>query len=311
VVATVLIVLGSLFYVQSEPHADGNDNKSLARSHNTGSQRALHSTPSDRGRDSYSSHISRVTSPIQDDETIENNNVRHDIDRTTQSPEEQIDLAERGVLTEGETFDPVPLSISNKHRNRVATMLNRFVGYLGTPAPDRYDNSVFAESKREFPAIPGEAGRVAGFEDLRVRYKSSVPQDDEASILGPVISRTNSFSSRLTTEGGPTNRDRSPSQSLRSPTRSYTNPPEQSRFLSSEAAADTMATPTVKRRDTLQVPHRPQPIHVRPRNASSPSTPPRTVIPDMAGSPTIVVSAEPEETSPVVPRIDNSPYGPH
>ncbi len=58
--------------------------------------------------------------------------------------------------------------------NKVATLLNQVGEYLGTPAPDLYDNSVFRErfqeGKTEFPKPP-EAERFASFEDLQDCYR--------------------------------------------------------------------------------------------------------------------------------------------
>ncbi|KAI1171021.1 hypothetical protein F4777DRAFT_591519 [Nemania sp. FL0916] len=309
VVATFLLVLGSLFYVQNEREMDKNNDTGFNRSHDVESQRLHHSAQSDSDRSSMPSSVPEMTSPFQanmmTDTRTSGDTPYHDRQRWAGDP---------GIIDTSETYEKgVPLSMSNKHRNKVASALDQFGRYIGTPAKDRYGNSTFIAGKREFPAIPGEAGRVARFQEIQDRYKEAVPQEDEVSI-GPGLSRSNSRTSFRHIENSPSNHDRSPSPSPpgHSPFRSNTTPVRpggHSSFDENTTATSPGAGPS--RHNTLQVPSRPRSVYRRPRNISSPSTPPQTMIPDAMGSPKIVVSAEPEETSPTIPRIDSSPFGPH
>ncbi|RWA10468.1 hypothetical protein EKO27_g4632 [Xylaria grammica] len=268
VVATVLVVLGSLFYVENK---GGNNTK----------------------EDSYSVH--------------------HGAPRNIQSDEQQREVVELETVTTNTTYEPDPLSISNKHRNKVATLLNQFGEYLGTPAPDRYDNTVFKEGKAEFPEIPGEAGRVAGFEEIRDWYRNSHQQEDDASFI-PGLSRVNSSSSMRISEAGAAERSTSVPRQPRTPSRSNTTPVEQRAHSALELNRVTTSPVTGSssrtRRDTLEVPDRPGPVHIRPRNSTSSTVPPPTTILNAKGSPQIVISAEPEETSAANPTIHTPPPAP-
>ncbi|KAI0429039.1 hypothetical protein F5Y09DRAFT_270362 [Xylaria sp. FL1042] len=304
VVATVLVVLGSLFYVKAQP--DVNEKENVGSNHSQGSRspRPRASTQRSRYEESIHSGSPRFASRINTAQSMDECSIHFDFPAHPQFDEQRGEGSELGTVTTNMTYGPVPLSMSNKHRNKVATLLNQFGEYLGTPAPDRYDNSVFQEGKAEFPEIPGEAGRVAGFEDLRDWYRSSHLPDDEASMI-PGLSRVNSSSSMRISEGGSADRNRSPSRPPRSPSRSSTVPAEQSEpspLELSRVTTSPVAGPSRRpRRDTLDVPHRPRPVHIRPRNSSSSSTRSPMMILNAEGSPKIVVSAEPEDTSPTTP----------
>ncbi|KAI1356032.1 hypothetical protein F5Y01DRAFT_310219 [Xylaria sp. FL0043] len=303
VVATVLVVLGSLFYVQAQP--DVNEKEDVGSNHSQGSRSpsVRPSTQRSRYPESIHSGSPGPASRIIRTHSMKERSIHMDFPANSQY-DEHGEGSKLETVTTNTIYGPVTLSMSNKHRNKVATLLNQFSEYLGTPAPDRYDNSVFQEGKAEFPEIPGEAGRVAGFEDLRDWYRSSHLQDDEGSMI-PGLSRVNSSSSMRISEGGSADRSRSPSRAPRSPSRSSTVPAERSEPSPVELSRITtspVAGPSRRqRRDTLEVPHRPRPVHIRPRNSSSSSTPSPMMIVNAEGSPKIVVSAEPEETSPTTP----------
>ncbi|KAI0973449.1 hypothetical protein F4678DRAFT_426759 [Xylaria arbuscula] len=311
VVATVLVVLGSLFYVKTQPGVDGKED---IESHNSRRSRSPGvRTSTQHGRDQESIHSGPVSRMITAQST-DGYSIHHiDYPTNTQFGEPRGDNDDREIATTDTMYGAVPLSISNKHRNKVATLLNQVGEYLGTPAPDRYNNSMFKESKAEFPEIPGEAGRVAGFEDIRDWYRNSHQQDDEGSMI-PGLSRVHSSTSMRTMEGGPADRDPSPSRPPRSPSRSSTTPAEQRDYsppeLSRITTSPTAGSSQRPRRDTLEVPHRPRPVHIRPRNSSSSSTRSPMMILNAESSPKIVVSAEPEEASPSTPTGNVSPLAP-
>ncbi|KAI0450829.1 hypothetical protein F5B21DRAFT_489312 [Xylaria acuta] len=311
VVATVLVVLGSLFYVQNEREMNDNGDASSSHSHNTKSPGPNHTMHSNRDHESINSSIPGTPSRIHTDHVINGRSIHHEVPENAQPDQRDRDSVELRPVTTNTNYDPVPLSISNKHRNKVATLLNQVGEYLGTPAQDRYDNSVFEEGKTEFPEIPGEAGRVAGFEDLRDWYRSSHQPEEWGSVI-PGLSRPESISSIRIAD-----RDASPSRPPRSPSRSNTTPAEQGGYQSVELGRVT-TSPVVRprgrvRRDTLDIPGRPRPAHLPLRDGSSGSmgsmhSP--TMVLDTEGSPKIIVSAEPEDASPTTPTMRGASFGP-
>ncbi|KAI1826792.1 hypothetical protein F4861DRAFT_46384 [Xylaria intraflava] len=305
IVGTLLAIPGS-FYFQKDRAVNGKEDAS-----SNGSQRAeiRDSMQSNTDEESTSSQSTSITPRIATGQAVETPSIRPDVSMSAQSDEQ------RGSCIELESVDPnaagevIPLSISNKHRNKVATLLNQFSEYLGTPAADRYDNSEFRRGQREFPEIPGEAGRVADLEKIRDVYRHSRNEADGASVT-PGLSRINSTSSLNHYEGGSTSRARSPAPVPRSPLHSSTLPAGRNEYPSPDLArvASQIAGPSQRRRrDTLQVPRQPRPAYVRPRNVSSPSTASPITILGTRGSPNIIVSAEPEETSPNIVAPDTSP----
>ncbi|KAI8953040.1 hypothetical protein F4801DRAFT_588644 [Xylaria longipes] len=303
VVATSLVVFGSLFFVQSEGEINSKEDISSSRSHNTKDPGPNHTTHSIRDHESINNSIPGTPFGILTDHVMDSSSIRHDIPENAQPDERLRDFIELRPLTTNTNNQPVSLSISNKHRNRVATLLNQFGEYLGTAAPDRYDNSVFEEGKAEFPEIPGEAGRVARFEEFRDWYRGTHQLEDGGSVI-PGLSRVESFSSIRVSD-----RDGSPSRS-----RSNTTPDEQREHPSVELGRVTtspVAGPSRRARgDTLEVPSRPRPAHIRLGNGSSPPRHSPTMVLDTEGSPKIVVSAEPEESSPTTPTMHGSLFGP-
>ncbi|KAI0517973.1 hypothetical protein F5B22DRAFT_601269 [Xylaria bambusicola] len=309
-VATALVVLGSLFYVNAQ--TDGDEEKEDAGSNHSQGSRSPRPRPSTQCNSDQESIRSGGPVAACDTGTVERMDSYsiHDPPTPTQSHDHRVEASELESVTMNMTYGPVSLSISNKHRNKVATLLSQFGEYLGTPAPDRYDNSVFQEGKAEFPEIPGEAGRVAGFEDIRDWYRSSHQQEDKGNIM-PGLSRIGSAASIRGFEGSSADRDTSPSRPPRSPSRSSTvpaaeresSPPELSRITTSPVTSSASRA----RRDTLDVPHRPKPVHIRNRNSSASSSHSPIMILNAEGSPKIVVSAEPEETSDATPTRTSPP----
>lgn len=308
VVATVIVVLGSLFYVRNERESNGEEDTGSSHSRDIKSPGLNHTIHSNRDHESRDSSIPRSLSRIPTEHVMDIPSVQHEIPENPHPDEWIRDSIELRTVTTNTNYQPVPLSISNRHRNKVATLLNQFGEYLGTPAQDRYDNSVFEEGKTEFPEIPGEAGRVHGFEEIRDWYRNTHQLEEGAGVI-PAISRVESFSSIRTAD-----RDVSPSRSPRSPSRSNTTPTEPSEYLPPEldrVTTSPVAGPSRRpRRDTLEVPSRPRPAHIRLGNSPSSSAPPPIMLPGTQGSPKIVVSAEPEDTSPTTPTMRGSSFGP-
>ncbi|TGJ88492.1 hypothetical protein E0Z10_g350 [Xylaria hypoxylon] len=312
VVATVLVVLGSLFYVERQRDADKKEGTSSNHSYGSRSPRGRLSSQSNRDQESVHSDNPETASRIVTVPAMDSRSIHHDAPRNVKSDEQRREVIELETVTTNTNYEPIPSSISNRHRNKVATLLNKFGDYLGTPAQDRYDNTVFKEGKAEFPEIPGEAGRVAGFEEIRDWYRNSHQPEDDGSIIP--LSRANSSSSMRIFEAGPEDRNTPPSRQARSPSRSRTIPVEQNGYSQPELSRVT-TTPVAgsgPRRATLEVPNRPRPVHLHLRNSSSSSTRSPAMLFNTEGSPRIVVSAEPEETLPTTPNtptINTLPLG--
>ncbi|KAI0483795.1 hypothetical protein F4859DRAFT_474191 [Xylaria cf. heliscus] len=302
VVATALLVLGSLFYVQNERENNAKENGSTSHFPNIKIPGPNHTMPGNRDQESMDSSIPGSLSGIGTDHVMDTNSIRREIPENTQPVERSKDSIEPPPVTMDINYEPVSLSISNKHRNKVATLLNQFGEYLGTPAPDRYDNSVFVEGKTEFPEIPGEAGRVAGFEEMRDWYRTTHQTEDGGSVI-PGLSRVESFASFRVPD-----RDVSPSRSNTTPAEQSEYPPPELGRVTTSPVAGPGRRP---RRDTLEVPSRPSPAYLRLGNGSlSSPTPSPAMIQDTKGSPKIVVSAEPEESAPTTPTMRGSLSGP-
>ncbi|KAF2972539.1 hypothetical protein GQX73_g892 [Xylaria multiplex] len=310
VVATALVVLGSLFYVENQRDANGKEGVNSDRSQSSTTPRGRLSLQSIRNHESIHDESPETASRIMTAPATDTRKIHHDDPIKIQS-DDQREVIELETVTTNTTSEPVPLSISNKHRNKVANLLNQFGEYLGTPAPDRYDNTVFREGQTEFPEIPGEAGRVPGFEELRDWYRNTHQQENDGGIV-PVLSKVNSFSSMRISEAGPVDRSTSPS---RPPSRSNTTPIEQNRDSALELTRVTTSPVTSSgprpRRDTLEVPNRPRPVYTRPRNSSPSAIRPPAAALNTGGSPQIVVSAEPEEASLTPPTMNTPQISPH
>ncbi|KAI1757951.1 hypothetical protein F4782DRAFT_4499 [Xylaria castorea] len=308
VVATALVVLGSLFYVRHEGESNGEEGISSGYSHNSKSPAPNHTPHSNRDHESINSSVSGTPSGIHTDHVVDSSSIRREIPEIAQPDELNRDCIELTTITTNTNHEPILPPISNKHRNNVATLLNKFGEYLGTAAPDRYDNSVFEEGKTEFPEIPGEAGRVPNFKEFQDWYRNTHQPEDGGSVI-PGLSRAESSSSIRIPD-----RDTSPSRPPRSPSRSNTTPAEQSECPSPEL--DRMTTSPVagpsrrSRRDTLEVPSRPRPAHVHLQHGSTSHIHSSTSGLDTEGPPKIVVSAEPEESSPTTPTMRGASFGP-
>ncbi|KAI1366434.1 hypothetical protein F5Y08DRAFT_132443 [Xylaria arbuscula] len=312
-VATALVVLGSLFYVKAQPTV--NEKEDIVSTHSQ-DQRSVGPRPSiqcNGDHESIHCESPAAVSYAESPQRLDSCSIHQDIPMTARSDDQRDDANELESVTMHTANGPVSFSISNKHRNKVAAFLNQVGDYLGTPAPDRYDNSVFQEGKAEFPEIPGERGRVPDFENLRDWYRSSHQQQEDNGNIMPGLSRVGSSTSMRPPDDGNWDRGRSPSRAPpRSPSRSSTTPVIQTDYspleqLSRITTSPVAGPPSRIRRDTLEVPHRPRPVHIRPRNSSASSTQSPTTIVNAQGSPKIVVSPEPEDTSAVSHTRDSPP----
>ncbi|GAW26363.1 hypothetical protein SAMD00023353_2900490 [Rosellinia necatrix] len=296
IVATVLIVSGSLFYVRHEKENDRKDDASSNHSRMTRKHGTRRSTQGNG--DQMSMHSSGSQSSIEAYHEVGGGGTHGGILADISHDEHSPGAAEHGAISTDEAYERVPLSISNTHRNRIAGWLYWLGEYLETPAPDRYDNSVFRRGKKEFPEIPGEKGRVANFETIRDRYRDSRKHDNEDDISpglsGADVSSIHVPDSRLS------GRDVSP-RPHRSPSRSNTTPNGRNGRSSIEIARVTTSPTTGSSRgrgqDMLEVPSQPGPAYIRPRASTSPTrSPPMTT--GIARPPKIIVSTESKPTSP-------------
>jgi hypothetical protein len=321
VVATALVVLGSLFYVQRQREVS-EQNTSSIHSRDRGSSKPRHSEQSIIDHGGTHSRGPGTPLRVEPDQAMDNSTIHGDVfwsvppgtNHSAQLSEYSPELIELDIAAADPTYATPSPRIRNKHRNRVANLLHTVGDYLGTPGPEHFDDSAFKrEGQHEFPAIPGEAERVARFAELRDQYR--IHRENDEGIITPGLSRINSYSSIRTAEGGSSrNRGVSPARPPRSPVRSSTTPVEQNGHPSEELnriPTCPVAGPSRDRvrRATLEVPNRPSPVHLRLRSDSSSTTATPNMIPDPQGSPIIVVSAEPEETSPSKPMVGTSPPG--
>ena len=225
------------------------------------------------------------------------------------------------------------------NRRRVAETLTAIGNYLGTAAPDRFDDSEFKHGKAlDFPEIPGEEHRNRALHQIREQYNHS--RDAEGNVtpmLREQSSRAGSFTgsvaSGLGVEGSsitPRAASPQPPQSPHSPSlfpspttprRPHANtfPVERGSFelqnplLSSStgSAGDRLR----QRRNTLEVP---SPVHHSPtwNSPSASSITPIVTVPEGRSSPAIMVSSDPDTFSPAHIPVFNpppppSPYEPH
>ncbi|KAF4620188.1 hypothetical protein G7Y89_g14633 [Cudoniella acicularis] len=146
------------------------------------------------------------------------------------------------------------------NRRRVANALTSVGNYLGTAAPDRFDDSEFKQGKAvDFPEIPGEDYRNSNLPQIREQYN---PTRDASGNATPSIrapSRTGSVersSSRAASPQSP----RSPHAStfpVERPSLDISNSPTSP---TSPSFTSPRGRPT-RRRDTLEVP---SPTHLGP-----------------------------------------------
>ncbi|KAI0388867.1 hypothetical protein F5Y17DRAFT_171942 [Xylariaceae sp. FL0594] len=302
VVATALVVAGSLFYVQKEEEPTGkNDTGSAHSDEATGSELHCPTRGSHGDRGSSRSRSPGAQSPLfaagsgasgaQAGGSREANNERRSDERNGSLELRKLSTAQT-FYGAGPILDP--------HRNKIATRLHNISKYMFEPSEDRYSHTSFNDGKLIFPDIPGEAGRNARFQDVSERYRASREHGQAATT--PAISRQNSFPSLAAEGDRPMSRGRSVP-----PSRSNTTPVQHREGSPSSELSRVATSPTMgrrRRRQTLEVPDSGLPT--RPALVHMPS-PPSVVISDGEGSPRIVISAEPEEITPNTPPARTLP----
>ncbi|KAK8112343.1 uncharacterized protein PG998_008800 [Apiospora kogelbergensis] len=192
-------------------------------------------------------------------------------------------------------------------RRKMARMIGDLGRYMGTPAPDLFDDSEFKRGRaQDFPEIPGEATRNPDLGQIRQQYNP--PRDDseeEAAGAAPLRrsrSRAGSFTSVAAgydAMGIPISRAASPrGEAARSNTLPVARTPRDEAGPSLAAADARVARP--RRRDTLEVP---SPARRHGSSWSSPQMTSENTVASMeeasqeSSPPTIVISSDPEASS--------------
>ncbi|KAI2614957.1 hypothetical protein GGR54DRAFT_642694 [Hypoxylon sp. NC1633] len=228
------------------------------------------------------------------------------------------------------TADQIPVSDAG-NRRKVAKVLTAVSNYLGTAAQDRFDDNVFNHGPaRDYPEIPAEPIRNPNLHRVRDAYNQHHEDESVTPGLSKRPSRSGSFTGSIASrpsEGSPTisrvisapypqSQSPSPSPVTLGVRQSSTLPVEQGSFELQSHASPSPAGPTRgrsrQRRDTLEVPI---PFHhssSRSTQSASPvTTPGITTISNDQGSPTIIISPDPDTESLVEETILGSPIVPH
>ncbi|KAH8592070.1 hypothetical protein B0O99DRAFT_518608 [Bisporella sp. PMI_857] len=192
------------------------------------------------------------------------------------------------------TRPTIPKSESGS-RTAVAHALKVVGDYIGTAAPDRFDDSEFRRGRAmNFPEIPGEEARNADLNKIKRQYNKERDVDGNVTpVLGGQRSRASSFNGSVVSGAGlgfkdslSELKDRSP-VSPTTPRRRRDTSPGVTMQRSPSTSSMVMTTERPRtRRDTLEVPSRSR------HNIAFAS---RVVIPRDQSPPAIVVS--PDEPS--------------
>lgn len=209
-------------------------------------------------------------------------------------------------------------------RRKVAQIFGDLGRYMGTPAPDLFDDSEFRRGRAmDFPEIPGEAVRNPDLEQIRSQYNQPHDSDEEVTLpaLGRSRSRAESFvgvAVDYDAMGISTiSRSASPSR-VQSLSRSRSRPPQSPGIATRASTMPVACTPKSgsppqspvtdmrdtrpRRRETLEVPSPTRP-HVTAWSNSHPTTTAQsgTSTDEASNSepspPTIVISPDPEAAS--------------
>lgn len=234
----------------------------------------------------------------------------------------------------GQGHQARPSSVADAgSRRKVARALTAVGIYLGTAAPDRFDDSEFKRGKAlDFPEIPGEEHRNRALPQIREQYNQCRDADGNVTpVLREQRSRAGSFTgsvaSGLGVEGSSTTPRAVSPQSPQSPhppspfpspttlgrPHASTLPNERTSFelqnLPSSSCAGLTGGRLRQRRDTLEVPS--LVYHSPTRNSLSASSVTSIVTtPKGQSSPAIVVSSDPDTSSPVHTLFLNPPTPP-
>lgn len=210
------------------------------------------------------------------------------------------------------------------NRRKVANALLTIGNYLGTAAHDRFDDSEFKHGKAvDFPEIPGEEQRNSALTQIRDRYNQHRETDgDASSMFHERPSRAGSFAGSISSgfgvDGG-TRTPRSsspqpPSSPLPSPTtprrqqHASTLPAGKTSFELQNAPSSSSAASggggLAQRRATLAVPSR-VPHGSSRNNPPASSIAPTVTVAGGQNSPAIVISSEPDPSSPAQTPLFN------
>lgn len=180
------------------------------------------------------------------------------------------------------------------NRRKVTQALTSIGNYLGTAAPDRFDDSEFKRGRAvDFPEIPGEENRNPTLPQIREQYNQSRGSDGNVTPgLRRQRSRASSFNGSIASGFGVEVDSASPRVPSPHSPRSSTLPTERTSF-----DLQNMGVMTRQRRDTLEVPSTVHHSSTR-NNSSAPPVNSLVTVTSGPSSPAIVISSDPETYSP-------------
>ncbi|KAK7963356.1 hypothetical protein PG988_010330 [Apiospora saccharicola] len=140
-------------------------------------------------------------------------------------------------------------------RRKVAQIFGDLGRYMGTPAPDLFDDSEFRRGRAmDFPEIPGEAVRNPDLEQIRSQYNQPHDSDEDEVTpppLGRSRSRAESFIEGYDAMGiSSISRSASPSR-VQSLSRSRSRPPPSPGIATRASTMPVVRTPTTLCRSLL------------------------------------------------------------
>ncbi|KAK8033995.1 hypothetical protein PG993_008990 [Apiospora rasikravindrae] len=331
IVGTVLAALGSLYVLGMNPPQPTPANPSVSDGSvhhcHCSSQHDLHIPPRVSRPDEAHVHL-----PLSDSRDSQRDRaVLHespmqlataspemvDIGQTTSNHPDIPDLQRH--ISSGASEEGGRTASDAGGRRKVAQMIGDWSRYMGTPAPDLFDDSEFKRGPaQDFPEIPGEATRNPDLEQIRSQYNQPRDSDTE-DVVSPPLGRSRSRAESFTSVaagydamGISISRSASPSRA-QSVSRSRSRPSEISNVATRSNTLPVARTPKEdsppqsptardvqlpKRRDTLEVP---TPGPPRPTSWSSPTTTSTSMAEAVnrePSPPTIVISPDPESASP-------------
>ncbi|KAK6815691.1 hypothetical protein PG987_016457 [Apiospora arundinis] len=278
IVGTVLAALGSLYVLGMNPRIN---------------------TPADPSSSNASAHYPNSPQHGLNHHPTHRRLSRDGLHPTAHNPQSSLPDLHRNMSNGSEDVRP-----DAGGRRKMARMIGDLGRYMGTPAPDLFDDSEFKHGKAlDFPEIPGEAERNADLVQVRLQYNPPRDSEDESPPLRRTRSRAESFTSIAAgydAMGISISRSASPSRvpSARSNTLPVGRTPQDDAAPHITTADSNDARP--RRRETLEVP---SPARYHGSSWNSPQTTNENVVTSTEEStqdsspPTIVISAEPEASS--------------
>lgn len=223
-----------------------------------------------------------------------------------ESPSEILSTTSRSASRQGDRTNAPTVDAGNRYK--VARALTAISTFLGTAAPDRLDDKFKKGKASEWPEIPAENLRNKKLPQIHSQY--NLHRDADGNIT-PARRRAGSFvgsvASGVCVESpqSPQSRSPSPFPSPTTPRRSHANtlPVERPSFELQNPPAPSAGTTRGRarqRRDTLDVPSAVHYGHTR-NNIFVSSISSTVTMPGGQSSPTIVVSSDPDTSSPAHP----------